>query len=315
MKLIEQYIYAIGKYLPYNSRKDIKKELYASLLDEIEATYGENPTQKELEAAITAYGTPRQVANRYKENNLVIGSGYTDLFFFISKLIIFALSIAFTIIFVIGLLEGDLTPNKIIVDIARTIARIIGASLSAIAWVGIGFIILTRLNNDHHIDLEDDWTPKDLADIHIGPEGESKIESGLSIFFILVFIVIINTMPFLPSIAENAFGISGLLGHSLNIDLFKIYLIPLSALWFGEIIYHILNLLYGTQTKKMVLFDLLIEILSATLLFRMVFNPALYLNYTSLVGFRAIILLVAIIGVIESIGKAIKFIKLYIVQS
>ncbi len=315
MKLIEQYIYAIGKHLPYNSRKEIKKELYASLLDEIEATYGENPTQKELEAAITAYGTPRQVANRYKENNLVIGSGYTDLFFFISKLIIFALSIAFTIIFVIGLFEGDLTPNKIIVDIARTIARIIGASLSAIAWVGIGFMILTRLNDDHHIDLEDDWTPKDLADIHIGPEGESKIESGLSIFFILVFIVIINTMPFLPSIAENAFRPSGLLGHNLNIELFKIYLIPLSALWFGEIIYHILNLMYGTQTQKMVLFDLLIEILSATLLFRMVFNPALYLNYTSLVGFRAVILLVAIIGVIESIGKAIKFIKLYIVQS
>lgn len=315
MKIIEQYIYAIGKHLPYNSRKDIKKELYASLLDEIEATYGEHPTQKELEAAIAAYGTPRQVANRYKENNLVIGSGYTDLFFFISKLIVFALSIAFTVIFVIGLFEGNLTPNRIIVMIAQTLSQILGASLSAIGWVAVGFIILTRLNKDYDIDLEDDWTPKELADIHIGPEGESKIESGLSIFFILVFIVIINTMPFLPTIAENAFGTSGLLGHSLNIDLFKIYLIPLSLLWFGEIIYHIFNLLYGIQTKKMVLYDLLIEVLSAGLLLRMVFDAALYLNYASLVGFRAIFLLIATIGFIETLVKAIKFIKFYVIES
>jgi len=203
MKLIEQYIYAIGKYLPYNSRKDIKKELYASLLDEIEATYGENPTQKELEAAITAYGTPRQVANRYKDNNLVIGSGYTDLFFFISKLIVFALSIAFTIIFVIGLFEGDLTPNKVIIRIAQTFAQILGASLSAIGWVAVGFIIMTRTNKEYDIDLEDDWTPKELADITVGPESESKIESGLAIRLLKlplmppVCSVIISTLTYL----------------------------------------------------------------------------------------------------------------------
>jgi len=73
--------------------------------------------------------------------------------------------------------------------------------------------------------------------------------------------------------------------------------------------------LYGAQTKKMVLYDILIEILSAGLLFRMVFDAALYLNYTSLIGFRLIILFVAVIGVIETISKTIRFIKYYVIES
>lgn len=40
MKLLEQYIYAIGKKLPYKSRNEIKMELKSAFLDELEAKYG-----------------------------------------------------------------------------------------------------------------------------------------------------------------------------------------------------------------------------------------------------------------------------------
>ncbi|MDM8535024.1 hypothetical protein QUF55_10030, partial [Clostridiaceae bacterium HSG29] len=237
MKVLEQYIYAIGKHLPYNSRQEIKKELYASLLDEIENKFGDNPSQKDLENTIAIYGSPREVANRYKDDNFIIGKGYTDLFFFISKIIVLALSIAFTTLFVIGLFENDFNINNIIIDLVKVFGQIITSSLNALGWLTAIFIIITRVNQDNYVNLEEDWTPKELKDIKIGPEVESKVGSGFAIFFILIFITIINVLPQLPTICENSFNASGLLGHSLNIDLFKIYLLPLSIIWFGEIIY------------------------------------------------------------------------------
>lgn len=315
MKILEQYIYAIGKHLPYDSRQEIKKELHASLLDEIEIKFGDNPSQEDLEAAITSYGSPREVANRYKGDNLVIGKGYTDLFFFISKIIVFALSIAFTTLFVIGLFQGNLDLNKIMIELVKAFGKVINSSLSALGWLTAIFILLTRINQDNYVDLEDEWTPKELKDIKIGPETESKIGSGFAIFFILIFITIINILPHLPTIGENLFDVTGLLGHNLNIDLFKIYLLPLSIIWFGEIIYHILNLFYGTQSKGIVLYEVILNTIYTVLLIQMFLNASLYLNYTTLVGFRAIFLLVAIISIFETIGKAIKFVKYYIMES
>jgi len=315
MKVLEQYIYAIGKHLPYNSRQEIKKEIYASLLDEIEIKFGDNPSQKDLEAAIALYGSPREVANRYKGDNLVIGKGYTDLFFFISKIIVFALTIAFTTLFVIDLFEGNLNLNHIIIELAEVFREVINGSLSALGWLTAIFIIITRINQDNSVNFEENWTPKELKDIKIGPEVESKIGSGFSIFFILIFITIINVMPHLPTIGENLFDVTGLLGHSLNIDLFKIYLLPLSIIWFGEIIYHILKLFYGVQTKGISFYVVIINIFYTALLIQMVSNESLYLNYSTIVGFRAIFLFVAISSIFDTTAKAIKFVKYYILES
>ncbi len=315
MKLLEQYIYAIGKHLPYKTRDDIKKELHGSLLDEIEAKYGQAPTEKQLEEAIMQYGTPREVANRYKGDHLVIGRGYTDLFFFIAKLIVFALSIAFTVLFIVGLFEGDITGNRIMVDIAKIFGQVINGSLSGLGWLTAIFIILTHFNQDDHIDLEDDWTPKELKDIKIGPESESRIGSGFAIFFSLLFIAIINLMPHLPSIGERLFDVSGLLGHQLNIELFKIYLIPLSILWLAEVVYHIMNLFYGTQTKAMAILSLVVEILSAALLIQMALNMDLYLAYEGLVGFRSVFIVIAAISTFESLKKSVKYLKYYVLKA
>lgn len=314
MKLIDQYIYAIGRKLPYNSRKEIQKELNSLLMDELESNFGTEPTEADVKTILADYGSPREVANRYRSNNLVIGSGYTDLFFFIIKIIAFAMSISFTVLFILGLFQGELSASSIIIDIAKTLGRIFNGTLSALGWLTVIFIIITRVDNDKFVDLDEDWTPDELKDIQIGPEGESRLGSALTIFFSLFFIIVINAYPQLITLSERSFSLSGFLGHNVNIDVFKQFLIPLSILWFITIVYHGLNLFYGSKSRNLALLDLFVEIAGAILMILLATNTNLYDNYTSLVGYQSIFIIVAILSTVEALGKCFKFIKYYLLH-
>lgn len=333
MKLLDQYIYTIGKHLPYKSRKEIKMELHSLLMDEIESTYGDNPTEADIRQAITAYGTPRAVANRYKSEHLVIGAGYTDLYFMIAKIIVFAQTIGFGTLFIISLFTDDITINagtsiggetsfqlftavtsinSILVDLVQLIGRIFMGSITGLGWLSLIFLILTRINNDQSINIEDDWTPDELKDVKIGPEIESRLESGLSIFFILAFATIINAFPQLVTVAEKAFSYSGLLDHTINIEVFRLFLIPITLLWVAEVIYHVFCLFYGNQTRNLAASKLTIDGLTTILSWIMVGSTSLYLTYTGPVGFRMIFIIAAVIGTLETISGLWKFVKYYV---
>ena len=311
MKILDQYLYAITRKLPYNSRKEIKMELYDLLMDEIESTYGQSPTEAEATLAISAYGSPREVANRYKTNNLIIGEGYTDLFVFIAKIVAGALGIAFTTIFVVDIFQGDTTGNALFGELAKIFLRTLNGWIGALGWLTLIFIILTRINNDHEINLDEDWTPEELKDIQVGPEVESRLGSALSIFFILVFTIVINAFPGLITLAEKSFDYSGLLGHNVDLAVFKFYLIPLSVLWLLEVVHHIFNLFYGSGSRNIALFKWLIDCANTILLFVMFANTNLYMNVTSMVGFRLIFGGVGIISIIEVFNGGRNFFKYY----
>ncbi len=249
MKLLEQYIYAIGKKLPYKSRNEIKMELKSAFLDELEAKYGKTPpSEADIESLIASHGAPREVASRYKTDNVVIGSGYTDLFFMIMKIIIFALTIAFTVTFVVELLSGDLKNSIMVIEVLKIPGNVISGSLSAFGSLTIVFIILTKFNTDEKINLDEDWKPSELKDIQVGPEEESKVGSAFAIFFILIFVSVINSSPHLVNVAERAFESSGLeLGHYIHLETFKYFLIPLTIIWLGELVYHTINIFTGSS--------------------------------------------------------------------
>lgn len=320
MKILDQYLYAIGRKLPYNARKEILTELKSLLLDNIEDTYGPEASKVEVEAIIKAYGSPREVANRYKEDHLVIGAGYTDLYFFIAKIIVLAISISFGVLFIIGAIAGDInalakdlnTFNNVIVELAKLIGQVLIGSINGIGWLTFIFIILTRINNDQTIDLDEDWTPAELKDIKVGPEGESRLESAITIFFMLTFTVIINTFPGLITVAERAFSYSGFLDHTINLPLFKLFLIPLSIIWLTEVVYHVFNLFYGSHSMKLASFKLCIDIAGTLVIILMFFNMDLYINYRGLVGFRLLFALISTLSVIELIGSLRRYFKFYV---
>jgi len=310
MKIIDQYIYAIGQKLPMRGREDVKKELKSLLLDDIEANYGQDPTEEQVNLAIMDFGTPGKVANKYSGTRLVIGSGFTDLYFLIFKILIFAMSVAFTTIFLIGLFTENLSGMMILKEIGNSILNIYNTSVSAIGVMTIIFIIITRFIKESQINLEDDWTPKELKGIPLGEEAESKIESFFSIFFLLILTTIINLFPQIITFAEVSFEKSGIiLGNRVNLEHFTIYAILMSLVWIGQIVYHILILKGAVKTKALILMQLIIDISAIILFIFMVNDKNLFLinpeaTLPEFIGFKAIFILVLFISIIELIVQS-----------
>ncbi|MBB6479310.1 hypothetical protein [Spirochaeta isovalerica] len=312
MKIIEQYIYAIGQKLPLKGRKDVKEELRSLLLDEIEAKFGSDPSEEEVKSAISDFGSPSKVARRYSGDRLVIATGFTDIYYLIFWIIIFAMAVAFTTIFFINLFTKDLAGIGILMEIGQLVLSTWNASLSGIGMMTIVFIIISRFLRESKVDLEEDWTPKDLKGIPLGEEAESKIESFFSIFFLLILLAIVNLFPGLLTFAENSFEQSGLiLGNRIEIDRFTIYAIFMSLVWIGDLIYHVMILKTAMITKPLKFFSYAIDLSGIIIFLLMVSDKSLFqsnpaASMPSILGFKAIFLLILIISSAELIVKGVK---------
>ncbi len=314
MDIIDKYIYAIGKKLPYDSRDEIKRELKSLLLDEIDSSCGENPSINDVEKIIYEFGSPKQVAKRYKNDDAIISSIYTNLFFMISKIIIGSLTIAFSTIFIINIISNWLTAAVVLENIIDLFLNIFNSSLAAIGFLTVIFILITKFSNEQFLDLEEDWSVDELEDIKLSPDKVSKVETIVDIFFTVLFLSILNIAPGVISVAERGFEASGLkLGHNINTSIFTTFLIFISIVWILEIIINIVKLLTG-NTKKLKMYEILVELFNFIILLFMSTSQSLYLNYTSLLGFRAIFMLVTIIIVFELVANIYTYVKYYVLD-
>jgi len=312
--IIDKYIYAIGKKLPYDSRDEIKRELKSLLLDEIDSSCGENPSINDVEKIIYEFGSPKQVAKRYKNDDAIISSIYTNLFFMISKIIIGSLTIAFSTIFIINIISNWLTAAVVLENIIDLFLNIFNSSLAAIGFLTVIFILITKFSNEQFLDLEEDWSVDELEDIKLSPDKVSKVETIVDIFFTVLFLSILNIAPGVISVAERGFEASGLkLGHNINTSIFTTFLIFISIVWILEIIINIVKLLTG-NTKKLKMYEILVELFNFIILLFMSTSQSLYLNYTSLLGFRAIFMLVTIIIVFELVANIYTYVKYYVLD-
>lgn len=321
MEMIEKYIYAIGQKLPLKSRNEIKKELTSLLLDDIEDKFGENPTDEQITMAITEFGTPGKVAKQYSGVNYVIEKGFTDIYFMILKIMVGAMSIAFFTIFVVDLFTTNLSGIEIFKEFIKFPINAIQASISGIGVLTLIFILISKLMKDKEIDLEDDWTVKELEGITITDEVESKIESIIAIILIPIFIAFINIYPEVIVVLENTFEKSGLtLGNRINMDVFRNYIYIFSGLGLLQVVYHIILLRKGIKSKGLYLFEacsalfdtvFVITILKTGTLF--IYNGLNNGIFTkSTIGFKLIMLISLVTGITELISIFIKYIKIEI---
>lgn len=309
MRLIEKYIYAVGQKLPYKNKEDIKKELRSLLYDEIEAKYGKNPTEDEIKQAISDFGSPRKVAKEYAEESLVIGSGLTELYFIIMKIMVFAISIASVITFAVELFKQDFQGLDVLKEVIIDVPfNIFSASLSGIGFLTILFIISTRLAKESSVNLDEDWTVDDLRNIRIEPAIESKLESIISIFFLTTFIVVINIYPQFLTNTENVFStLSHSAVNSINVEVFKPYGYAISIIWLFEIIYHVNLLRLGVKTLRLKLMNLILVALSVNVFSLMVANQSLFTG-EGYIGFKSVFLIILAVSLAEVIVKFAKLI-------
>jgi len=304
MKIVEQYLRAVGSKLPWKSRRDITEELRSLLLDQIEADLGPDPDEEEVKKTITAFGSPTQVAARYRKSRGVISPGLTDLYFMIILIMAGAMFIAFITVFAVESLQDNPAGSELVKRILMVFVNTFGTWLSGVGGLTVVFIILSRFFSGS-IDLDETWTVEDLKGIHLGDKLETTVESIVSIVFLFILIVLMNLYPSIVTLGENLFFHSGFsLGHRVVIEVFRRYIGILTIIWAAGIVLRVIVLQKGVKPRRMMIAELGLSGAEALLSGLMLSDHRLYSYEVGWIGFKVILFIVLVVNLVE-VGRGI----------
>ena len=91
MELLDRYLQAVKKHLPWQRQDDIIAELRANLeaqLEDKEAELGRPLTKEEAEQWLKQMGSPIQVAARYQRQQYLIGPALFPTYWYVLKLVL-----------------------------------------------------------------------------------------------------------------------------------------------------------------------------------------------------------------------------------
>ena len=312
MKLIDSYLQSIGSKLPIRSRQDIKQELRSLLLDEIEATYGDDPTEEQVKEAITQFGAPGKVAARYQGDPQVIAPQLAELYFLIAGILVGAMTIAFTVVFIVAYLTTFPTGSELVWKLLSIPMRVLSGSLSGIGGLTIVFIILSRIKKGQQLDPDEDWS---VDQLEVTPEGESRIGSFFSIVFLSIFCILLVTYPGIVTALENLFGLSGIpLGHRLVVDAFRWYAYGIALLGAVEIGMHAFMLKSGIRSERQKIAEAVHSGITLIFYGAMLLDSRLYSEDTGWIGFKVVFFIIFVVSIAELIGFGFTSIRKYLEQ-
>ena len=110
MELLERYLQAVRRHLPWMRQDDIIAELRANLeaqLEDKEAELGRKLTGAEVETWLKQMGAPIQVAARYQPQRSLIGPGLFPIYWFVLKLALGWCAVIYTIANVVEIVMSN----------------------------------------------------------------------------------------------------------------------------------------------------------------------------------------------------------------
>lgn len=311
MILVDKYIVAVGQKLPIKGREEIKRELHSGILDTIEERFGDNPTEENIQEVLKEFGSPREVAERYLGNSELIDKGLKDIYLLILKIVLFALTVSFSVLFILGLFTDG--TQGWVKSVFMVPVNVFSTWFTSVGVITIIFMAITRgINCD---ELKDEWDIKELEEINLDNWVESKAESIFGIVFSLLFIFIINIMPELITSMENLFEKSTMiLGHRIDIEVFKSFVPLLTLITLIEIVYYGLVLKNSYKTTAFKVLKVVTAILNIAVLISMLSSSGLFIynpDHTTqtFVGFR-LMFIIGLVGTsLELIDISVKLVK------
>lgn len=289
MNLIDIYIQEVIRLLPEKNRKDIALELRSTIEDMLPEQYSE----EEVKGVLGELGNPKILANGYNDRPMyLIGPRYYDGYLTIMKIV---LPIAAIISFVSLLAHQVITFNgteailNIMIHIIRDgIIAIVNVSMYTFFWITLTFLIVERV--DASIEIEPKikkWNPEDLKNI---PKlTEKKIGDG-EIVFSLFWTALWASCYFY---ADHLFGVyekgdQGLIfvTPALDQEVLLSYwpmIIVVAILEVGLAIY---KLIERKWTKKLALYNTVLQVVVTTIFIIILLNPNLFeLDFKVWAGF------------------------------
>ena len=205
MKLIDKYIIEVGKYLPRKNRADIEAEIRSTLedmLDERMQTSGERVPADEATVmeVLKEYGSPREVAAKYKTHQYLIGPRLFPLFEMILRIVFTVVTVVSFIGLGVTLAKTGLSGVAFVSAIKDWFLNLVGGLVAAFGNITVIFAIMERTPMSQRYEKEfNEWDPKDLEKEH-DPDEVDLPDHIATIIFTFLGLVIVNLYPNVLSI-------------------------------------------------------------------------------------------------------------------
>jgi hypothetical protein len=204
MELLDRYVEAVRKHLPWQRQDDIIAELRANLeaqLEEKEAALGRPLTRPEAEAWLKQLGSPMLMAAPYEPQQYLIGPAIFPVYRNVMKIVITWCVIIYTIATATTLLIK--APH--LPDFVRALTNVPMILITTAAWVTLVFAALEYAMAHHRVKLPGinapapAWSPDALPHLdpetHAGGKPPSYAKAVAEVIFGYLFLIWLLLIP------------------------------------------------------------------------------------------------------------------------
>jgi len=209
MDLLDRYLQAVKKHLPWQGQDDIIAELRVNLesqLEDKEAGLGRPLTRDEVEAWLKQIGRPMRVAARYQPQQYLIGPAVFPTYWFVLRTAFFWASFIYSIVSAVQILSAEIPSGSAVLE---AVLRLPGMLMTTAVWVTLTFAAIEFAVTRYPAKFPEvagslsDWTPSTLPPIEkqstSGKRARSYARATAEVVFDFLFLVWLLLLPQHPA--------------------------------------------------------------------------------------------------------------------
>ncbi len=251
-QLVERYVYAVTRRLPYAQREDIALELHG-LIEEM-------AQDRSIEDVLQELGDPNLLADTYQgTSRYLVGPHYFDFYILVLKIVGFAVTLGIAISMGIGFIFN--APTTFGQFFSQLIGTLFGAYAQAFAWVTVTFWIIEWQQKRKGIDAPlEQWTIDSLPEVPQHTTIIPRSEPIASLVFLVLIFAGLNSAPWIMSITNlppNIHIVSPFVPEVFQkmLPLFNLTIVIAMGIEFAK-------LYTGIQTKRLALLTIGLKLVS-----------------------------------------------------
>ena len=207
MELLDRYLQAVKKHLPWQRQEDIVAELRANLesqLDEKQADLGRPLTPAEAEAWMRQLGSPVQMAAHYQPQQYLIGPAIYPVYLYVLRLSSMWAIVIYILVSTITIVVGS-PDAKAVADAAMRLPLIL---IQVAAWITLAFAALEFIAARYPekcpsiAGFHAQWSPSNLPPLEpavaAGKKRRSYAHAVTEVIFGFIFLIWLLLVPRYP---------------------------------------------------------------------------------------------------------------------
>lgn len=286
-ELLDRYVVEVGRRLPKKQRDDVQAELHSLLMDALQdrmaaqETGQEAPTEEDQVAVLREFGPPDKVAAQYAPpHRYLIGPRFYDLYRIVVAAVAGSITLAHVVLVALAISGLSGPASTLASALAQVFDSYAGAVLAGVGAVTLTFAVLERLLPDAEWAVtEEAWDPRSLPEVE---EKGDRIEVGGQVAGIVLTVIALIVFNLFPEWIGASFRSSGdgapaawYVMPVLSDAFFTRYLPLINVSWIVSIGLSLVLLLQGRWQQWIRVFDLVLTVFSAYILYQMAFGPSI----------------------------------------